>query len=124
MTDKTTHQDTGGDEEGYGVITESDLVQQYPSRFLRGADILLFSIVPVGVFSLLPMWSGPPPIHGMFTTALVINVLSFQFGVLPSIYPASWYAEEEDASTPPTHTTVSPPVKGDEQSESATDDST
>lgn len=123
MTDKTTHQDTGGDEEGYGVITESDLVQQYPSRFLRGADILLFSIVPVGVFSLLPMWSGPPPIHGMFTTALVINVLSFQFGLLPSIYPASWYAEE-DASTNPTHTTVSPPVKGDERSESTTDDST
>jgi hypothetical protein len=65
----------------------------FPRSFLRGADILLYAIIPVGVFSLLPIWGGSPPIHTMFTTILVINVVAFQVGVLPSLYPHSWYAD-------------------------------
>lgn len=104
----------GGKTESYGILTRQETIpQQFPARFLRGADILLFAVVPVGTFAALPIWGGNPPIHDMFTVTLVANVVAFQFGLLPTLYPASWYAEES-SSTSHTHSNVSPPVKSDQ----------
>lgn len=81
--------------------------QGYPRSMLRGADMLLFAGILAGVLSFLPVWDGSPPTHTMFTAALVFNVVSYQFGFLPTIYPSSWYADQQ----PPQYSRVNPPVK-------------
>lgn len=69
--------------------------QRFSEAFLRGADILIFSIVPVGVLTVIPIWEGNPPIHNMFTTLMFINIVSFQIGMLPTVYPSNWYPSDE-----------------------------
>jgi hypothetical protein len=70
--------------------------------------MLLFAIIPVGVVSILPFWGGEAPTHTMFTAALVFNIVGFQFGFLPTIYPADWYADREQT---PRFSRASPPIK-------------
>lgn len=73
--------------------------QRFSEPFLRGADILIFSVVPVGVLTVLPIWSGNPPTHNMFTAMLFINVVSFQIGMLPTVYPTHWYPSDESSDS-------------------------
>jgi hypothetical protein len=81
--------------------------QGYPRSMLRGADMLVFAGILAVVVSILPVWDGSPPTHTMFTAALVFNVVGYQFGFLPTLYPSSWYADQQ----PPQYSRVNPPVK-------------
>ena len=103
----------------YGVLTSRSGEMSFPRSVLRGADMLLYAVVPVGIVSLLPMWGGNPPIHTMFTGALVFNIVAFQFGFLPSIYPVSWYQDEHEQAearlNKPKVGTVGPPIRQGEK---------